>query len=94
MAQRSMTVEELQSLARQLGLELQFTNGTGKAPGTAELEPRKGESSPQGTFERSQRGYALLQETLEKFQKVVEAIETSTQGNWISDFTSDPPLYR
>lgn len=68
MAQRSMTDEELQAFARQLGLTLQFTCGT------IELEPRKGESSPQGTFARTPRGYAFLQETLEKFQEVVEAI--------------------
>jgi len=86
MAQR-MTDEELQAFARQLGFTLQFTNGT------VELT-REGETSPQGTFARTPRGYAFLQETLEKLQKVVEAIETSTQGNWISGFTSDPPLYR
>lgn len=82
MAQRSMTVEELQALARQLGVELWFTNGARRGvPGTVEIEPRKGEASPHGTFERSRCGYALLQETLEHYQKVVEAMDTSIQGN-------------
>jgi len=63
-----MTEKQLVTLATALGCNLWFTTGT------MELEPPAGEIAPQGTFERSARGRTYLQETLEKYQAVVQAM--------------------
>jgi len=63
-----MTEKQLVTLAIALGCNLWFTTGT------MELEPPAGEIAPQGTFERSARGRAYLQETLKKYQVVMQAM--------------------
>lgn len=65
-----MTEKQLVTLATALGCQLWFTSDT------MELEPPIGEIAPQGTIERSARGRAYLQETLEKYQAVVHAMAT------------------
>lgn len=63
-----MTEKQLVTLATLLDCHLWWTTGT------MELEPPAGEIAPQGTFELSARGRTYLQETLEKYQAVVQAL--------------------